>query len=269
MSDTQRERRTGLVTESAWGSLYVLGAIAALIALAGTLADIVITMIPGWEASTVPATVEQWFTQLHVNPLLGLRNLDLLNITVSAVGLPLYVALYGAHRNASPGYATLALIIVALGTSVFIANNAALPMLELSRQYSVASTETQRLALQGAGEALLAKGAHGSMGAFVGFFLSSIGTLLMTVAMFKGTIFGRAAAYTGMLGISLLLVYIIGSTFTSESSGILMAIAMPGGLLMIAWNLIVARKLLQLGHAANDEGGEHAPSAPAPAGDEG
>jgi len=126
-------------------------------------------------------------------------------------------------------------------------------MLELSRQYSAASTEAQRLALQGAGEALLAKGAHGSMGAFTGFFLSSIGTLLMTVAMFKGKIFSRATAYTGMIGISLLLVYVVGSTFLPGPIGVLMAIAMPGGLLMIAWNVMVARKLLQLGRGAKDK----------------
>jgi hypothetical protein len=255
MSDTQGERQ---IAESDWRRLYVLGAIAALVALAGTFADIVLTMIPGWEAATVPATIEQWFTQFQVNPLLGLRNLDFLNITVSAVGLPLYVALYRAHRSVSPGYASLALIIVVLGTGVIIANNAALPMLELSRQYSAASTEAQRWALQGAGEALLANGAHGSMGAFMGFFLSSIGTLLMTVAMLRGRLFGRAAAYTGMIGISLLLVYIIGSTFTREPSGILMAMAMPGGLLMIAWNVMVARGLLQMGNVANNRGQRHA-----------
>jgi hypothetical protein len=96
------------------------------------------------------------------------------------------------------------------------------------------------------------------MGTFVGFFLSSIGTLLMTVAMSKGRLFGRAAAYTGMLGISLFLAYIIGSTFTSESSGVLMAMAVPGGLLMIAWNLLVARKLLRLGHAATDQSQQRA-----------
>jgi hypothetical protein len=252
MSDAQGERRAGSAAESAWRSLYVLGAVAALVALAGTLADVVITMIPGWEASTVPVTVEQWFTQLQQRPWLGLRNLDLLNVTVSLLGLPLYVALYGAHRSASPGCAALALAVVTLGTAVFTANNAALPMLELSRDYAAASTEAQRLALRGAGEALLAKGAHGSMGAFMGFFLSSVGTLLMTVAMFKGRLFGRVAPYTGMLGISLLLVYIAGATFAPESSRMLMAIAMPGGLLMMAWNLTVARRLLQLGHAAND-----------------
>ena len=258
MSDTQGEWQTGLLAESDWRRLYVLGAIAALVALAGTLADIVLTMIPGWEASTVPATIEQWFTQFQVNPLLGLRNLDLLNVIVSAVGLPLYVALYGAHRNASPGYAFLALILATLGAGVFIANNAALPMLELSRQDSASSTEAQKWVLHGAGEALLAKGAHGSMGAFMGFFLSSLGTLLMTVAMLRGRLFGRAASYTGMIGISLLLVYIIGSTFTREPSGILMAIAMPGGLLMIAWNVMVAKRLLQMGNVAINGGQRHA-----------
>lgn len=252
MSDIQGERQTGLLPEFDWRRLYTLGAIAALVALAGTLADIVIAMIPGWGSATVPAPIEQWFTQLRVNPLLGLRNLDLLNITVSAVGLPMYVALYGAHRNASPGYASLALVIAAVGTGVFIANNAALPMLELSRQYSAASTEAQRWVLQGAGEALLAKGGHGSMGAFIGFFLSSIGTLLMTVAMLRGRVFGHPVAYTGMLGISLLLVYLIGSMFTRERNGLLMAIATLGGLLMIAWNVMIARRLMQLGNAAND-----------------
>lgn len=240
-------------SEFASESLYILGAIAALAALAGTLADIVITMIPGWEASTVPTTIEQWFTQFQVNPLLGLRNLDLLNITISVIGVPLYIALYGVHRKVCQGYAALALVVVALGIAVFVANNAALPMLELSLQYSAASTEAQRLVLQGAGQALLARGAHGSMGAFTGFFLSSIGTLLMTIAMFKGRIFERATAYTGMIGISLLLVYIIGSTFSPRPTGILMAVAMPGGLLMIAWNVMVARKLLQLGRGAKDK----------------
>jgi len=253
MSRTERASTSTVTTDSSWRGIYVVGGIAALLALAGTLTDIAITMIPGWEASTVPATIEQWFTQFQANPLLGLRNLDLLNITISAVGVPLYVALYGVHRKVCQGYAALALVVVALGIAVFVANNAALPMLELSRQYSAASTEAQRLALQGAGEALLAKGAHGSMGAFTGFFLSSIGTLLMTVAMFKGKIFSRATAYTGMIGISLLLVYVVGSTFLPGPIGVLMAIAMPGGLLMIAWNVMVARKLLQLGRGAKDK----------------
>lgn len=235
--------------DRAWRSIYVIGAVAAIAALAGTLADIAIASIPGWQAWTVPTSVAGWFSQFQANPLLGLRNLDLLNITIAVVGIPMYVALYGAHRRVSEGLAMLSLVLVALGTAVFVAGNAALPMLDLSRQSSLATTGAQRLALQGAAEALLARGAHGSMGAFAGFLLPSVGALLMALAMLEGRVFGRLAAWTGIAGTSLLLVYVVGTTFVLAPSGVLMMVAMPGGLMMIAWNVMVAKKLFRLAAA--------------------
>ena len=235
-----------ITTENSWRGIYIVGGIAALLALAGTLTDIAITMIPGWEASTVPATIQAWFTQFQTNPLLGLRNLDLLNVTVSAIGIPMYLALYGAHRRISPAYAALALIVILVGTVVFMTSNAALPMLELSKQYSIASTDTQRLTLEAAGQALLARGAHGSLGAFMGFFLSSIGTLLMSIAMLIGRVFNRITAWVGIVGITLLIIYTIGSTFVPDSREAMMVIVLPGGLLLMVWNVMVAKKLFQL-----------------------
>jgi hypothetical protein len=84
------------------------------------------------------------------------------------------------------------------------------------------------------------------MGAFAGFFLSCVGTLLMALATLSGGVFRRISAYTGIAGISFLLIYIVGSTFRIGSEGARMAIAVPGGLLMIAWNVIISRRLLQL-----------------------
>lgn len=233
--------------DSSWQGIYIVGGITALLALAGTLTDIAITMIPGWGASTVPATIQAWFAQFQTNWLLGLRNLDLLNLTISLIGIPMYLALYGVHRRLCQGYAALALIIMLVGTVVFTMSNAALPMLGLSKQYSVASTEGQRLALEAAGQALLARGAHGSLGAFMGFFLSSIGTLLMGFVMLKGRVFGRVAAWVGIMGITLLIIYTIGSTFVPEAGEAMIVVAMPGGILMMAWNVMIALKLFQLG----------------------
>lgn len=79
--------------ESSWPGAYLIGGIAALLPLIGTLTDIAITMIPGWEASTTPDTIQARFTQLHSSPLLGLRTLDLLNVPISAIGIPMYLAL--------------------------------------------------------------------------------------------------------------------------------------------------------------------------------
>ena len=108
-----------MTPENSRRGIYVVGGIAALLTLAGTLTDIAITMIPGWGPSTVPTTVQAWFTQLRANPLLGLRNLDLLNLMISAIGIPIYLALYGAHRRASQAHAALALIVVLVGTIIF------------------------------------------------------------------------------------------------------------------------------------------------------
>jgi len=247
MSRLEGERVSGIVaTDSSWQGIYVAGGIAALLALGVTLTDIAITMIPGWEASTAPATIQVWFTQFQTNPLLGLRNLDLLNVTISLIQIPMFLAVYGAHRRADQAYGALALIVVLTGTVVFITSNAALPMLELSKQYSVASADAQQSTLEAAGVALLAKGAHGSMGAFMGFFLSSIGTLLFGLVILVGKVFSRVTAWVGIGGIALLIIYTIGVTFVPESEAAMIIVALPGGVLMIVWNVMVAKKLFQL-----------------------
>ena len=68
----------------------------------------------------------------------------------------------------------------------------------------------------------------------------------MAFAMLKGRVFSRATAYVGMVGIALLIVYIVGVTFLPTTGPLLMAIALPGGLLMIAWNVMVAARLFRL-----------------------
>lgn len=231
--------------ERSWQAMYVAGAIAALVFVAGSLLDIVLTMLPGWGTASVPAAAGAWFAQLASAPLLGIRNLDFLNITLSLIALPLYAALFGAHRRREPALALVALVLVAVGTVLFVANNAALPMLELSRRWAVAAGPAERAALEGAAEALLSRGAHGSFGAFLGFFVSEIGTLLMAVAMLRGRVFGRAAALAGIVGASVLAVYTTAMTF-APASALVMAVAIPGGLLMIAWDVMVARTLLRL-----------------------
>jgi hypothetical protein len=67
----------------------------------------------------------------------------------------------------------------------------------------------------------------------MGFFLSSIGTLLMGLAMLAGRVFSRVTAWVGIVGITLLMVYTVGSTFLSEPGEAMMVVAMPGGLLMM------------------------------------
>jgi hypothetical protein len=176
---------------------------------------------------------------------LGLRNLDLLNIIISIISIPMFCALYAAHLRVQKGYALLALVLFIAGTIIFIANNAALPMLALSSKYAAAS-EAQKVLLAAAGEAILVKGEHGGPGAFPGFMLSTAANLTMAYVVLRGKVFSRATAYVGFIGFALLLIYTIAITFVSKSSNVIMILAMPGGLLAMAWNIMVAKKLLHL-----------------------
>lgn len=233
--------------DSNWKAIYKLGGVTAIMAIMGTLIDITLAFIPGWGASTVPENVVGWFTQFQYNWLLGLRNLDLLNVLISILMIPMFYALYAAHQKVKKGYATLAIILFIIGTTIFIVNNTALPMLELSSKYASATTETQKVIIAAAGEAMLARGEHGSPGGFMGFALSTIASISFSFAMLKGKIFSKATAYVGILGFVLLLIYTIFATFVSSSDDIIMILAMPGGLLALGWNVMIARKLLQLG----------------------
>jgi hypothetical protein len=238
-------------TDVSWRAMYLVGGIAALIALAGTLTDIALAMVPGWEASTVPASIQAWFAQFQSKPLLALRNLDLLNAVISTIQIPVIFALFAAHRRTRPALAGLALIVVLVGTAVYLTSNVALPMLDLANRYSIAASDSGRRALEAAGLALLARGAHGSMGFFVGLFLSSLGTLLMSLAVLLGRVFSRITGGVGLAGIGLLMVYTIVFTFLPEPGPAMMVFAMPGGLLMLVWNVLIARKLLQLSAAGD------------------
>lgn len=239
-------------TGRSWHALYLLGAAVALVAVVALLFDIVLSMLPGWGTDTTPAIAREWLALFAANPLLGLRNLDLLNVTVSIITLPMYLALYAAHRRSEPALALLGFVLVAVGTTLFASSNAALPMLSLSNQYALATTAAERLAVEAAAAGLLVRGAHGSFGAFPGFLLSEVGTLVVALAMLRGRVFGRVTAWLGILGASALVLYSIAMTFTTVSDSLVVAFAAPGGLLLIAWQVLVARGLRTLSQGSED-----------------
>ena len=144
--------------EAQWKSVYFLGGIAAIIALIGIVLDVFFGSVSGGNLSALPQTAVERFAQFQINPLLGLYNLDLLNIINQMIFIPAYFALFAAHRKTNIAFAQLALIIFLVGTTIFVTTNTALPMLELSHKYAAAATESQKTLLAAAGEAMLAQG---------------------------------------------------------------------------------------------------------------
>ena len=235
-----------------WKSIYTLGGIAAIFSLLAVLLDIVVGSSLGGNLAELPQTAVDRFTQFQQNPWLGLYNLDLLNTVNQLISIPLYFALYAAQRRTNKPYALLALIVFLIGTTIFVSNNTALPMLDLSHQYATA-TEARQGLLAAAGEAMLARGAHGSLGVFFGFLLPTIAALVMSLVMLQGKVFGKINAYLGIAGNILMLGYIVLVTFAPQVKTMAMAFAMPGGLLLTAWMVLLTIRLFRLGAAVDGE----------------
>jgi len=125
-------------------------------------------------------------------------------------------------------------------------------MLELSGKYAVAS-EAQKTLLAATGEAMLARGAHGSLGVFFGFLLPTQAALLMSMVMLQGRMFGKVNSYVGIVGNALMVVYIMVVTFAPAVKEMAMAFAMPGGLLLVAWMIMLTIRLFQLGSSRDGE----------------
>ncbi len=235
----QKER-----THSQWQTICTFGGIAALLVVFTAVAEIAITFLPGGYLTA--ETVTEWFALLQSNPFLGLRNLGLLNIIMTACDIPLVFALYWVHRKVNQPFASLALILSLIGTAVFYATNRAFPMLDLSAQYAAATSDAERAVLEAAGQAMLAVGQSHTAGTFLAFFFAEMAGILMALVMLRGKVFSAAPAIAGLIGYSFLFVFEVFSSFVPSAYAAMLPVAMIGGLANIAWYILVAFGLFRL-----------------------
>jgi hypothetical protein len=100
--------------------------------------------------------------------------------------------------------------------------------------------------LEAAGQANLTVGASHSPGTFLAFFLVESAGVLISYVMLRGEVFPKAAAYAGMLGFSILLLFEFLVSFFSGLSQAAMLLSIVGGLLSMVWYILIARRLFQL-----------------------
>jgi hypothetical protein len=234
-------------TDSSWKNLYWVGGVAALITvLVGIVESSLQALSAGTSADTV--TVLDWFVLFQSNPFMGLRNMGLLNMGFSAFQIPTYLALLAAHRKTSRVWAALATVMALIGVAVFFGTNRAFPMLDLSNQYALATTDVQRASLVAAGQAMLSVGQSHTPGTFPAFVFAEAAGLLMAVAMLRGKVFGKVNAYLGIAGFALLLVFEVLASFVWTLDSTAIMLAMLGGLFSSAWFVLAALRLLRLEH---------------------
>jgi hypothetical protein len=232
------------LSESERKRIYKIGGIAALLTVAVAFVEMLLTFLPG--GNLVHETVIDWFTQLQDNLFMGLRNLGLLNIVMFTFGIPMYFALYTAHLKVNKAFAAFSMIVSFIGVTVFFSTNRAFSLLELSGQYAHATSDAQRAMFAAAGQAMLSVGRSHSPGTFIAFFLGELAGILMSVVMLRGRVFSKTTALVGIASFSLLMIFEVCTSFVPTISGVAMIFAMGGGLLNIAWLVLLGRRLLQL-----------------------
>jgi hypothetical protein len=236
--------------DSKWAGFYKTGAAAALIIALAALLDILSTQLPGGYIAV--ETVYDWFALFQDNWLHGLRDLGLLDIIVVSLNVPIFFALYGAHRHDDQIRAAFAAILSFIGTAVFLSNNVAFPMLALSRDYAAAA-QAQQAMIAAAGQSLLAVGEHSSPGTFMGYLFTDTAAIVMGFVMLRSGVFGKLNAWAAIVGFGLLLIFNFCAAFIPAIYDVALIFAGVGGLLFIVMYILTALRLIRLGRVGTEE----------------
>lgn len=237
-----------------WKNLYKVAGVAALVAMCANVLDVAL----GFGETDIivfgTMTATEWFALYHESWFKGLYTLGFLNIIYMACMVPIYFALYAVHRSKNGVYAALAMIVFFIGMAIYISNSAAIPMFVLSGKYAAATTDAQRALLAAAGEAALACGEDFTPGSFIGLILTGIAAIMVSFVMLRGGTFGKATAWIGITGFTSLSVFTVLSTFVPALYYITFYVfGMIGGLLALAWFVLVALRFFQLGRGVSKE----------------
>jgi hypothetical protein len=243
--------------DSAWKTLYIVGAVAALVAVTVFRRNFSVELmqlkgfgIIGGVPAMWPSSAMDWYTLLEDNTLVGLILLNVVDlVNYCLVGL-MFLALYGALRRANKSAMVIACGLVGIG--VYFASNQALALLSLSRQYAEATTDAQRSMLLAAGEALLAIDSQGT-GFYSSFFLVIVAGLIISVVMLQSRGFGKATAIVGILANGIRLCGFVALAFAPAIYSLAIPISAP---FRVTWYVMTALKLFHLARGEPKEKGE-------------
>jgi hypothetical protein len=94
--------------------------------------------------------------------------------------------------------------------------------------------------------------------AFIGTFFGSLGAVAISLIMLRGRIFGKATAWVGILGFTLLSIFTLWATFVPVLYEVTFyGFGRIGGLFALAWFLLVALRCFKLGRTEKEPSQRH------------
>ena len=232
-------------TDTRWKTFYKVAGTAALLIVLVGLVDTITSMMGGEARGNSTISVVEWFTMFQTSRFSALSALGIFNNFTLSLGIHVYIELYHPQRDQQPGFAMLAALLFFMGTAIYVSSNTIFSMLALSSQYAAAA-EAQKPLIEAAGRAALAQGADLTPGTFMGFFFTQTAGVLMALLMLLGKVFGKWTGWIGLAGYVIMLIFFVLTAFAPESFATAMMIAMVGGLLLMAYQIMLGRRLFQL-----------------------
>jgi len=212
--------------------LYRIAGIAALIMALFIPIQAIIFFI-----SPPPSTIIGWFDLFQKNAILGLLDMDLLLIVDQILMSFIFLALYILLRQVNKSLMTISFMLGLGGIVIYFSSTAVFEMLHLSRLYAGATTEAQKSILLSAGQAMYATWQGTAFNA--SYILGGIATLLLSIVMFRSSIFSKT---TACMGIAMSVLMAIPPTV-----GLIgMIFAMVSLLPLTVWDILVAKRLFEL-----------------------
>lgn len=241
------------IPQSLWKALYIAGGAAAILAVLFFRRNTAVELVTfkGFGIFDVPKTwpvsAVDWFALLQQNRIIGLILLGLIDlINYALVGL-IFLALFGALHGSNKGVMAAAMILGFVGIVVFFVSNQAFALLTLSDRYAAAATEAERVTILAAGEARLAIDNPGAlaqgMGSYLSLFLLLLSGLIISIVMLSSTVFGKAAAYCGILANGIALCFFVTLAFAPAIAWLPPSFSAP---LRIIWYILIAIGLFRL-----------------------
>jgi hypothetical protein len=241
------------VIDLRWKDLYKVGGIAALLCALMYLVALGV-YVPANLAGPPPEAVPEWFAVFEDSPITGLFFLGLADIVIMILWGPMTLALYAILERSNRTWALIATVFVFVGIGVFLATNVAFSMLSLSDAYAATTEIVEEYTLLAAGQAMLAV-SRGTGGQYLGMPLVWLSGLILSTVMLQNKAFPKTAAWVGILGLGLLVLSIPFAHYTvfGEASPVRDAIIavtyVGGGLLSLAWYILVGLRLLKIARA--------------------
>jgi hypothetical protein len=222
------------IADPRWRDLYRLGGFSGLVIAISVLLAIAAYFI--WPYKNSFTSMENIFSTLQADRLVGLISLDLSMLLIAPVNILMFLALYVTLKQVNESYALIALVVALMAVVLVIQARPLAELTSLSDKYASAVSEIEKAQVLTAGESLRSY-LEGTAWIMQTIFFMAAG-LINSLLMLRSRFFSKAAAWTGIT------ISVIGMGFFLPKIGLLFLFVNTIG--SVPWCLFVARDFFNL-----------------------